>query len=213
MDGFLNTRTLLSVTAPSVVPFIVTADPASKASDRFKVVFGAFGGLAVDAITIKARQQNNGVQVDWTSKTEIDMASYEVEKSTNGTYFAKVKTTPAIGNSTTPVSYNWFDANLSMGSNFYRVIGIDKAANTRYSEIVKVMFGKREPAIVVYPNPVKNRTIFVQLNDMQIGNYQLWLISTAGQVVYTQSLKHTGGNANQTITLGSELANGFTWCK
>jgi len=209
IDNFLNTRTLLSVTATSVVPFIVTADPASKASDRFKVVFGAFGGtLAVDAITIKARQKNNGVQVDWTSRTEMDMASYEVEKSTNGTYFAKVNTTPAIGNSTTPVDYNWFDANPNMGSNFYRVKGIDKAGNTRYSQIVKVTFGKGEPSIVVYPNPVKDRIVTVQLKEMQKDNYQLRLINTAGQAVYTQSLKHNGGNATQTIVLGKELANG-----
>jgi len=58
IDNFLNTRTLLSVVAPTVVSFTVTADPASSATDRFQVIFGSSNGpLAIDAITISAEQK------------------------------------------------------------------------------------------------------------------------------------------------------------
>ncbi len=215
VDHFLGTRTPLSITAPTVVSFTVTADAASSATDRFKVVFGAFGSpTGVDAITIKASQaagsgvQNNGVQVDWASKTETDMASYEVERSTYGTSFTKVNTTAALGNSTTPVSYNWFDAKPNMGSNFYRVKGIDKAGNVRYSEMVRVLFGQGEPSVVVYPNPVAGKTFTLDLYNLAAGMYALNLYNNDGGLVHTEQWQHDGSQATRSINLKGDLAKG-----
>jgi len=208
IDKFLNTRTLLSVVDTVRVNFTVTTDAASKAADRFMVVFGTQRPLAVDAITIKANQKNNGVQVEWVSKTETDMVSYEVERSVFGTNFVKVNTTAAIGNSSTPVGYNWFDANPNMGSNFYRVKAIDKAGNTKYSDIVRVVFGKGEPGIVVYPNPVEGRTFKMDMNNLAKGTYLLNLYNNMGQLVYTEQLQHDGSQATKTINLKSDITKG-----
>ena len=192
-----------------MVSFTITDDAASKATDRFKVVFGAFGSpTGVDAITIKASQKNNGVQVDWTSKTETDMLRYEVEKSTYGTNFVKANSTIARGNSTTPVDYNWFDTNPNMGTNFYRVKGIDKAGNVRYSEMVRVLFGKGEPSIVVYPNPVEGRTFKMDMYNLVKGTYVLNLYSNDGRLVHTEQLQHDGSQATRTITLNSDISKG-----
>ncbi|MBL7703074.1 MAG: hypothetical protein JNM14_12550 [Ferruginibacter sp.] len=209
VDNYLGTRTLLSVTSPTVVAFTITADAASKATDRFKVVFGEFGNpTGVDVITIKANQKNDGVQVDWSSKTETDMVRYEVEKSTYGTNFAKVNTTAAIGNSNAPVDYNWFDTNPHMGTSFYRIRGIDKAGNVRYSEMVRVLFGKGEPAVVVYPNPVQGRTFKIDMYNLVKGTYVLSLYSNEGRLVHTQQLQHDGSQATRTITLNGDIAQG-----
>jgi hypothetical protein len=215
IDNYLGTRTLLSVTAPTVVSFTITDDPASKATDRFKVVFGSFGSpQGVDAITIKASQTagsgglNGGVQVDWTSKTETDMARYEVEKSTYGTTFVKANSTSALGNSTLPVNYNWLDTNPNMGTNFYRIKGIDKAGNVRYSDMVRVLFGKGEPAIVVYPNPVEGRTFKIDMYNLVKGTYVLNLYSNDGRLVHTEQLQHDGSQATRTINLKTDIAQG-----
>ena len=209
IDNFLNTRTLLSVAVPTVVSFTVTADAASKATDRFKVVFGSFSGpLAIDVLTIKAQAKNNGVQVDWQSKTETDMAGYELERAIFGNNFTKLNTTTALGNSTIPVSYNWFDANPNTGTNFYRVKAIDKAGNIKYSDIVKVTFGKGEPGIVVYPNPLPGRIFKIDMNNLAKGIYLLNLYNNMGQQVYTAQLQHDGSQATKIIDLKEEIAKG-----
>ena len=174
------------------------------------MVFGAFGSpQGVDAITIKASQQNGGVQVDWTSKTETDMVRYEVEKQTYGTPYSKVNTTNALGNSTSPVNYNWFDANPAMGYNFYRVKGIDKAGNVRYSDMVKILFGKGEPGIVVYPNPVEGDVFKVDLNNLAKGTYLIDLYNTSGQKVYTGQIQHDGSIlVTKVINLNSDVSKG-----
>jgi hypothetical protein len=211
VDKFLGTRTLLSVTSSTTVGFTITDDPASAVADRFTVVFGAFGSPSgVDAITIKAFQQNGGVQVDWTSKTETDMVKYEVEKSAYGTSFSKVNSTTALGNSTTPVNYNWFDTNPVMGNNFYRIKGIDKVGNVRYSDMVKVLFGKGEPGIVVYPNPLQGKVFQVDMNNLAKGTYLLNLYNTMGQKLYSEKIQHDGAQAaTKTIDLNMDVEQGF----
>jgi hypothetical protein len=210
VDKFLGIRTLLSVTSSTTVAFTITDNPASAATDRFTVVFGSFGSPSgVDAITIKASRQNGGVQVDWTSKTETDMVKYEVEKSAYGTSFSKANTTTALGNSTTPVNYNWFDTNPTMGNNFYRIKGIDKAGNVRYSDMVKVLFGKGEPGIVVYPNPMTGKVFQVDMNNLAKGAHQLNLYNSMGQQVYSQKIQHDGSQAaTQTIDLNMDVEQG-----
>ncbi len=210
VDKFLNTRTLLSVIAPTVVSFNITADPATSATDRFQVLFGSFNGpLAIDVITISAKQTNGGVQVDWTSKSETGMAAYEVERSTYGTTFAKVNTTTAVGNSTTAVNYNWFDANPSMGTNFYRIKAIDKAGNIKYSDIVNVRFGKGEPGIVVYPSPLTGTTFAIDLNNLAKGSYVLNLYNNMGQLLYTEQWLHDSSQTTRIIDLKTDLSSGL----
>jgi Peptidase family M1 domain/Secretion system C-terminal sorting domain len=209
VDNFLNTRTLLSVTAPTVVAFTVTADPASAANNRFTVVFGAFGGpLVVDAISIQAGQKNNGVQVDWVSTNEINMDVYEVERSAYGTGFTKINTTAALGNSSSPVTYTWFDANPNSGTNFYRIKAIDKAGNIKYSDIAKVIVGKGEPGIVAYPNPMEGNSFKIDLNNMEKGTYLLNLYNYTGQLVYTTTVQHDGNPATKTVELKGEVSKG-----
>lgn len=210
VDQYLNTRTLLSVTSPTLVAFTVNADAASAASDRFKIVFGSFGGpLAIDDITIHASQKNDGIQVDWTSKSETGMVSYEVEKSTYGTSFAKVNTTAAQGNSSVPVDYSWFDANPNAGTNFYRIRATDKTGNTKYSDIVKVVFGKGEPGIAVYPNPVEGKIFKIDFNNLVNGSYQLNIYNSMGQLVHAVQLQHDGSQPTKTIELKTDIAGGL----
>ena len=208
LDNFLNTRTLLSVVNAVSVNFTVTADPASSASNRFMVVFGPMAPLAIDVLTISAQEKNNAVQVNWTAKTETDMDRYELERSFNGTSFSRINTTTAVGNSPVAVNYSWLDANPQTGINFYRIKAIDKSGQVKYTNIVKVNFGKTDPSITVYPNPVNGNSFNLQLVDMEKGIYQLRLLNTTGQVVFTTTVSHTGGSATQTMPLGYRMAKG-----
>ena len=209
VDNFLGTKTLLSVTQPTVVSFTVTADPASAATSRFKVVFGSFGNpQGVDAITLRAAGKNKAVKLEWSVKTETDMALYEVERQTYGTAFTTIGSIPAAGNSAAAVNYTWPDENPVTGVNFYRVKGIDKAGNTRYSDVVRVRFGNGEPGIVVYPNPVQGRTFTIDMNNLAKGTYVLSLYSNTGQLVYTGQWQHDGSQAVRTISLQTDIAIG-----
>ncbi len=208
IDNFSGTRTLLSVVDSTVVNFSVTTDPASAATNRFMVVFGAIGTLPIDVITITAQAKNGGVDVKWTSKTETDMDRYEVERSEDGTGFTKQNTTSAMGNSSFPVNYNWFDGQPVKGNNFYRIKAFDKAGLTRYSAVVKVNIQGSPAGINIYPNPITGSNIGLQLNNIDKGTYTLMLYNDLGQQVYQTTIYHTGGTVFKSIQVGKALANG-----
>lgn len=208
IDNFSGSRTLLSVIDTTVVNFSVTSDAASVATNRFMVVFGAIGPLPIDVITITAQVKNNGVEVKWTSKTETDMDRYEVERSVDGIQFSKQNITTAIGNSSIPVIYNWFDAAPAKGNNFYRIKAFDKNGLTKYSAVVKVTIAGLPTGISINPNPVTGSTIGLQLNNIDKGTYTLILYNNLGQNVYQTLVHHTGGTTFKTIPLSKALANG-----
>ncbi|MFM6924094.1 MAG: T9SS type A sorting domain-containing protein, partial [Ferruginibacter sp.] len=212
VDRFLNTRTLLSVTDSSVVPFAITNDPASADSNRFMLVFGPFNPLATEVLTIRAQAENrqgqDGVRVYWTAGTETNMDRYEVERSTDGVQFNKLNTTAAIGNSNVPVNYNWLDASPQPGINFYRVKAIDRSPAVKYSAVVKVNTGNAAGGISIYPNPVTAKIVNIAFAKMEKGIYRLRLINGLGQVVLVQQLVHAGGNVVAPVKL-TDVAAGI----
>jgi hypothetical protein len=215
-DAFTNTETAISLSGTTVVPFTVTSNAASKAANRFRVVYRTSGVLPVTLTSVKAFQQNNGITVAWNTQTESGMEQYEVEKSANGTSFSKVNTTPAKAG--TSNSYNYFDATPINGANYYRIKAISLNGDVKYSSVVVVRLGDKGTTLSVYPNPVKGNTISVSLNGLTKGNYTLSVFNQLGQQVLNRVISHNGGVATQTIDLGKlsaglyelRLSNGET---
>ncbi len=215
-DAFTNTETAISLSGTTVVPFTVTSNAASKAANRFRVVYRTSGVLPVTLTNVKAFQQNNGITVAWNTQSESGMQQYEVEKSANGTSFSKVNTTPAKAG--TSNSYNYFDATPINGANYYRIKAISLNGDVKYSTIVVVRLGDKGTTLSVYPNPVKGNTVSIALNGLSKGNYTLSVFNQLGQQVLNRVVAHNGGNATQTIDLGKlsaglyelRLSNGET---
>ncbi|HMK24910.1 MAG TPA: T9SS type A sorting domain-containing protein, partial [Chitinophagaceae bacterium] len=105
-------------------------------------------------------------------------------------------------------NYSWFDASPQMGNNFYRIRGFDQAGNFKYSTVVKVLFGKDAPGIVVYPNPIVGNSFTVDMNNMDKGMYNISLINNLGQEVFSQAVMHDGGSVMKTITMRQTLPQG-----
>jgi hypothetical protein len=208
IDNFRGTRTLLSVTDTVVVGFSVTSDPASAAAGRFMIVFGPKNPLAMDVLTIRAAVKNNGVQVEWSAKSEQDMDRYELERSNNRIDFDMIHTTAAVGSSTVTVNYNRLDANPLAGTNFYRIKAIDKSGQFKYTDIVKVNTGFADPDIAVFPNPVNGNNIGIQFTDMDKGTYSVSIVNKLGQTLYQTQVQHAGGSAIITVTPVNALVKG-----
>ena len=208
IDSFTHINTPLSVTGTTVVPFSVTSDPASIATNRFMVIFGPLTPLAVSEITINVYQKNQGIQVDWVTRTETDMDHYEVEKSANGSQFSKVGSALSFGNSTSPTSYGWFDANPFMGLNYYRIKAIAKSGQIKYSAIVKVNISVGPGTITISPNPINGNMIELYFTNIPKGTYGINLTNSIGQLLLKTTVQHAGGSSVQTIELQNNLPGG-----
>jgi hypothetical protein len=208
-DNYLGTLTAIDLNTTTVVKFNVTSDPASSAIDRFTIVFATGEALPIEMAGVKAYQKAAGIEVEWNTLTEVNMDSYEVEKSVNGQHFTKVASVRSKGNSTTGNNYNWFDANAVAGANYYRIRSISKEGNIVYSAIIKVTIDKGAEIVSIYPNPVQGGIVNLQLNNLAKGRYNISVLNDLGQQIYVKFISHTGGVASYKLPLGKGVAQGI----
>lgn len=156
----------------------------------------------------EAIHKGNAVQLSWTALDETNVASHEIQKSTNGSSFINIGTLVAQNN---PSSYNYtfLDATPAEGNNYYRLRTIDKAGNVTFSNIIKVNNGFRRTDVRVLPNPVQGGVLNLQLLNIASGKYAISLYSNAGQKVFARSLDLTDGSSTEAVNLPQNLGHGI----
>jgi hypothetical protein len=196
------------MTEPSAIDFSLPANTTTPVADRFRIVFKTSSTLALNATTVQAYQQNGGIKVDWSVARENNISAYEVEKSADGQAFKKLGAFAPTSNNNTPVSYTLLDKDPLNGNNFYRVKAIEKSGDYKYSQVVKVLIGSGKAAIVVYQNPVIDKTLVLQLNNEPAGKYYVQLFNGLGQQLMSRTINHSGGSSTQSIPLQSVVSKG-----
>jgi len=199
-DKYLHTNTPVSLEDTSRVSFTINADPASSDIYRFRLIFTtAVGGtLPLTFTGLKAYQHNTAINIDWNTATENNMKDYTVERSTNGSNYNNIATIKA--NNLPVNNYSYVDVYPANGSNYYRIMSTDINGVTKYSEIIKVNMEKGFSLMKVFPNPVINKTINLQVINEPAGQYIIRMVNNYGQEIITKQIQHPGGSSTQTIT-------------
>ena len=202
----LDNATGIEYAATSTVTFTPTADPASY-KDRFRVIFKNITGLAVKFTTVKAFQNEKKVTVSWTTANEEKISQYEVEKSTDGKDFTSYNTQSA--KNTITASYNWNDEAKLSRYNYYRIKVTEMNGKTYYSNIVLIKTANDKESISVYPNPVVDKVINLQMAGLSKGKYSIALINNLGQEVHATTINYQEEssvseaiNVNRSISAG-----------
>ena len=203
-DKFLQKATPINMNGNTRLDFEGTSDAASRAVDRFKVVFKP----SVIYTSLAANVLGSDIGVEWNVANETNIKGYDIERSTDGTHFTKVSDRASSGNSATTVGYNWLDVSPALGYYYYRIRSISHNNVVGYSNVVKVKLNKSTPAIYVFPNPVIEN-IHLQMNSMPKGIYYTRLVNNVGQIIGTSYIGHLAGTATETITPNNKLLTGI----
>ncbi len=136
--------------------------------------------------SFSATKKDNSASLLWQITNEdVNVASYEVERSDNGVSFTKVATIAPKNNGAISNAYTLLD-NLSSVQNagivYYRIKQIDKDGRLTYSDIRSVRISSNGIAIGVYPNPVKN-TANLTLDLTEDANVIVNVLDIAGKEV------------------------------
>jgi len=143
--------------------------------------------LPVTIINLKAQQQKSIIKIDWTSVTEINVAGYEIQRSSNALNFSTMGSLTAKGNGTQKVNYTFNDVQPMHGDNYYRIKAVDKDGKITYSNTVLVKLNNDRIITVVYPNPAKD-IIHVETNGSAIFS----LINQSGKILVTTNINGKG---------------------
>ncbi len=207
VDSFANTTTQLDMNGATFINFNVNSTPGSYKANRFNIVFTPATVMAVTFTSVKAFQQNGDIEVEWLAQNEQNLEKYEVQVSADGTNYESAYTVQA---NNFPVSnYSWLDVNPYQGYNYFRIKSTDLNGKVVYSKVVAVLMPDANATISIYPNPVKNGIINLQMTNQLSGNYGIRLINNLGQVIISKQITHAGGTATKSIQLNKFVAKGI----
>ncbi|MCP9751987.1 hypothetical protein [Ferruginibacter sp. HRS2-29] len=206
VDRFLASSTALSITDSSTVDFTVTSAPASYAANRFYVVFKPLTVLPVTITSIEAeRRTDKTIEVKWKVENEINIATYTVERSSDGRFFAGISTIAA----TNLFAYLQVDTKPLITDNYYRIKIVSGNGKITYSSIVKVASKISTGSISVYPNPVEDKTAQLVFTGQEQGTYSIQFSNVAGQVIASTKVKVTASNVVVPVQLPANTAAGI----
>ncbi|WP_207495896.1 T9SS type A sorting domain-containing protein [Aridibaculum aurantiacum] len=161
--------------------------------------------LPVVLMDFRAKENNGKVNLYWKTATEINTATFTVERSVDGNTFTPIYTTNAAGNSTSEKSYYAVDLTPLAGYNFYRLKQTDIDGKHVYSVIRRVSIAGAKNHFSILPNPVTNA---VKLNFTNAAAHlRLVVTSAEGKVLMIQEgnlqvLNNTLNNKLSTLNTG-----------
>jgi hypothetical protein len=203
IDKYTQTSTPLNLHGETPYQFNVVNIPGSYDAARFMIVFKQIPQPKTVFVSVKATRQPataiaaNNVQVAFAVNNEVNIANYEVEHSEDGINFVSIDTVLPMGNNNNYANYAAMHTKASEGNNWYRIKLTNTGGGFAYSSIVMVV-GKeaapsqeQAPIASINPNPVVNSKINLVLSNYKKGNYNVAIVSIAGQQVYNSTIKVT----------------------
>ncbi|TPG58227.1 discoidin domain-containing protein [Hymenobacter nivis] len=169
--------------------------------------------LPVTLASFGAVPQTAAVAVRWATATEHNSASFEVQRSADGASFARLAAVPAAGNSQSARAYEYLDAAPLRTTAYYRLKQLDIDGQVAYGPVVAVQAAAPAPAtagvaLSFFPNPATDRAT-LQWSAAAAGAARWSLMTTAGQLVHTETFATQAGPNAQPIDLGPYAAGSY----
>jgi hypothetical protein len=161
--------------------------------------------LPITLIDFTAKVEGKKVRLDWETGSEENNDYFTVERSLDGKTFEKVFIKDGAGNSKTNLYYYGYDTKPFTGISYYRLKQTDFDGKFAYSDIISVNVQGENMAselnLKVYPNPVSNQLIHVDLHAQNNATYTMCIINEIGQQIYTDTYDALVGNNSYEIHL------------
>lgn len=111
--------------------------------------------LPIELIQFELENMENKIAINWSTTSEKNTDYFLVERSGDGMNWKKIVKEKAAENSATIVYYEKSDEAPLSGVSYYRLKIVDRDSAFTYSEIRSVERIKKEPHVMLFPNPSK----------------------------------------------------------
>jgi hypothetical protein len=166
-----------NVTGDNVVaPLFVT--------ETFDAAITYEGLLPVELISFSVSIIPLGVELNWSTATELNNDRFEIQKNTNDGEFITIGFVKGQGTSTRKNDYSFIDKNTNSGKYLYRLKQIDFDGNYEYSNVLEVDFNTITTYSLEqnYPNPF-NPSTEINYTLAKSGNVTLKVYNNLGSIV------------------------------
>jgi hypothetical protein len=165
--------------------------------------------LPIDLLSFKAEINENMVDVNWSTASEINNDYFILEKSFDGRNWTKATELKAIGNSNLQTNYSWIDVSNYVGLCYYKLTQVDKDGTTKSFDIVSVDKNKSNILhdILLYPNPTSDHFSLEYISESE-DEFNVIIESDNGKEVYNQR-HHINKGENILHISSEEFASGL----
>ena len=153
--------------------------------DDFSFAGDSNAPLPVEFSSFTANRSGNNVSLKWETQSESNNKGFEIQrKAENASDFetlAFLSSKAFGGNSSSKLSYDYNDVNVSSANSYYRIRQVDQDGRYKYTEIRIVEGVKTKSQTLVYPNPSSNGNVSIAFNSPEKRDIQL--VDMAGRII------------------------------
>jgi hypothetical protein len=140
------------------------------------------GSLPVTFVSFNGQLINNQVKLDWKTISERNNSYFIIERSLNTQNWTEIIKVTAKGEAQTLTSYQAFDENPQVGTNYYRLWQVDKDGKREmYPRWVDIVYNY-SAINSIYPNPTIDK-LNIKLKSNPKEPVQLRIINASGKVL------------------------------
>ncbi len=158
-DFGMQTVSVAGLTGSSTFEIVICVDNGASSEfiffDNINVPQANVKILPVEFASFKAHLNQNIVELDWTTASEINNDYFVIERSGNGMDFEQIGTLKGEGNTSYLTTYQFNDKSPLQHSNYYRLKQVDYDGKFNYSKTVSVDY-QSVKSLSVYPNPASD---------------------------------------------------------
>ncbi len=137
--------------------------------------------LPVEWKSFTAEHAIDGVFLSWETASELNTKEFEVLRSSDGLDFEVIGKIDAAGNSSTVLSYNFFDNLYLDGRYFYKINQIDYDGKSSQTSVRSIYYKQLSDHVEIYPNPGNN---YIRINiSKDFKRPTILLLDTQGRLV------------------------------
>jgi hypothetical protein len=151
------------------------------------IVSQALTVLGVDLKKLGVNAKGNANLVEWSTASEKNSQSFDIQHATNGLDFVTVGNVKANGTTNIESNYSFAHANPAIGTNYYRLKQVDANGTESFSKIVSVQNGGKKAPLLVYPT-LATDVLRVLTNSDKNEDFQI--INLVGQTVLTGKISN-----------------------
>jgi hypothetical protein len=166
--------------------------------------------LPVELLNFNATyiDENNSVLVKWMTASEMNCASFAVERSLNGIDFTAIQVVPGAGNSSMQKNYSVVDYWPLSGTSYYRLKQTDYNGSYKHSNISVIEIEPAEFELLSFNSNEESGMLEVNLNCSNKCMITFELFDMAGNKVYA-SQQNVPGNNSRVLIPASSLSRGI----
>jgi choice-of-anchor A domain-containing protein len=154
--------------------------------------------LPLHSIQLHGILNGRTVELLWDVEEEVDIATYIVERSTDGINFSQAGEVRSTGDHARyTYGYNDLEPDLTVPVLSYRIKVVENSGHFFYSAIKSLKI-TRQGDWVYWPNPVKS-VLNLSFRTAFAGKAQLRIVNAAGQVLVQQSIQTQAGLNQATL--------------